>query len=159
MEINGLPLHALVTHAAVVFAPLAAVSALVLAVVPRWRWAVRWPTVGLALVAVGSVVLAYLSGRDHLEANPQLAQLPAVALHEERAEVLLWVTVAFGVVVLAAALLLRGPSPLAPVVGRAVVRRLPVEVVVSSLVVVASAAVLAYAVLTGDAGARAKWGG
>lgn len=158
MEVNGLPLHALVIHAAVVLAPMAAVAALVFALVPRWRWALRWPTLGLAVGAVGAVVLSYLSGEAHLDANPQLAQVPEVALHQERAEVLLWVGVAFGLVVLAAVLLLPGPSPLPSGRGHGVVRRVPLEVVVALLVVLASAGLVLYTVLTGDAGARAKWG-
>ena len=54
MEINGLPLHPLVVHAAVVFLPCAALLALVYAAVPRWRWAVRWPMVGLTAVGAGA---------------------------------------------------------------------------------------------------------
>ena len=48
MEINGLPLHPLVVHAAVIFGPLAAVAALAF-LVPRWRDRLRWPMVVLAV--------------------------------------------------------------------------------------------------------------
>lgn len=159
MEINGLPLHALVVHAAVVFAPLAATVAVAFAAVPAWRWVLRWPAVVLALMATGAVVLGYLSGEDHLENNPQLGQLPDVALHQERGEILLWVTVAFAVLVLVAAVALGGPTALAS--GRLAVERraAPLEASVMVLVAVVSVAVVVYAVLTGDAGARAKWGG
>ena len=44
MEIAGLPLHPLVVHAAVVLIPLTALLAVAFAVLPRWRWLVRWPT-------------------------------------------------------------------------------------------------------------------
>ena len=54
MEINGLPAHMLIVHAAVVFLPLASVLALVYAGVPRWRWATRWPMVGFTTVALAA---------------------------------------------------------------------------------------------------------
>ena len=45
MEINGLPLHALIIHAAVIFGPLSALAGVLYAVVPRWRDRLRWPMV------------------------------------------------------------------------------------------------------------------
>ncbi len=62
MEINGLPLHALVNHAAVVFGPLAALAG-VLYAVPRFRDYLRWPLVASVLVLLVSVWASYLSGR------------------------------------------------------------------------------------------------
>ncbi|NHA00097.1 hypothetical protein G5V59_07775 [Nocardioides sp. W3-2-3] len=63
MEINGVPLHPLVVHAAVVFTPLAALAALAYAV-PSWRDRVRWPLVVLAAISLVSIWVAYLSGED-----------------------------------------------------------------------------------------------
>ncbi|WP_122818225.1 DUF2231 domain-containing protein [Nocardioides pantholopis] len=145
MEINGLPLHALVIHGAVVLGPLAGLLALVY-VVPRGREWARWPMVGAALVAAGFVVAAYLSGRDLLDSNPALGQLPAVATHEDRAGLALWVTLVFAV--------------LAVVVGLAH-RHLegPVRLLGSLLLAVAALATIVAVVLTGDAGAEAVWGG
>ena len=54
MEIGGLPLHPLVIHAAVVFGPLGALSALGYAVLARWRDRLRWPMLVLALLATGA---------------------------------------------------------------------------------------------------------
>ena len=66
--------------------------------VPRWRWAVRWPMVGLTAAALGAVVTAYFSGRNFLDATARAGeQSSAVELHEERAEVLFWVTIVFAV--------------------------------------------------------------
>ena len=73
MEINGLPLHPLVVHAAVIFGPLAALAALGY-LVPRWRDTLRWPMVGLAVIATGALVLAYFSGGDFLDSKPELAE-------------------------------------------------------------------------------------
>ena len=77
MEISGLPLHPLVVHAAVVFAPLAALNALLYAAVPRWRWLLRWPLVVLTLVAVGSALVAAASGESLLESREGLESLVA----------------------------------------------------------------------------------
>src|SRR6478735_1363735 len=99
MEINGLPLHPLVVHAAVVFGPVAALTALAF-LVPRWRRQLRWPMVVLALIATGSIVAAYLTGNDFLQHKPELRTSPQVQTHHDRARQLLWVTVAFGVIAL-----------------------------------------------------------
>lgn len=147
MEINGLPLHPLVIHAAVVLGPLAALASLAYAAVPGsrdlLRERLRWPAVALAVAATLSIVAAYLSGRDFLDANPALAREPLVAIHEERAELLLWLAIGYGVVSLAAHALHRR-------VGA-------VRVAARGLLAVAAVAVLVQVVRVGDAGARAVW--
>ena len=60
--VNGLPLHPLIVHAVVVFVPLGALSAIGFALVPRWRWLLRWPTLLIALAAVVLTRIAVLSG-------------------------------------------------------------------------------------------------
>ena len=60
--IVGLPFHALIVHAAVVLTPLAVLSALAFAVLPRWRYLTRWPTAVLAVGAFASVWASRLSG-------------------------------------------------------------------------------------------------
>ncbi len=144
MEFNGLPLHALVIHGAVVLGPLAALLALAYVVPPARDWA-RWPMVGTAVVAAGFVLLAYLSGRDLLDSNPALGQIPAVATHEDRAGVALWVTLAFAVLAVLAGLLHRRGGPL--------------RLALAAVVGVGAVATLVAVVLTGDAGAKAVWGG
>ena len=70
-EFSGLPVHALVVHAAVVFAPLAATAGIAF-LVPTWRRALRWPLVVLAAIAVVTVFVAKESGKvlnEHLEIN------------------------------------------------------------------------------------------
>jgi hypothetical protein len=143
MEINGLPVHPLVVHAAVVFGPLAALAALG-TLVPRWRDRLRWPMVVLAVLATGAIVVAYLSGGDLLDSKPELRTSPLVEEHEERAELLLWTTLAFGVVALGA--------------GWLHARTGAVRVVVDVLLGLLALAVLVLVIRTGDAGARAVWG-
>jgi hypothetical protein len=99
----------------------------------------------LAVVGSAAVLAAYFSGDSFLESRPQLEANPLVATHEERAELLLWLTPAFGAAAVAAHLL--HPRPGA---ARTVVR---------VLLALASLAVLVQVVLVGDAGARAVWEG
>jgi hypothetical protein len=157
MHFAGLPLHVLVVHAAVVFTPLAALAALVFAVVPRWRYLTRWPTVVLTVVAFVAVWVSRVSGNSLLHEKPQLRQL--VQTHESRGRELSLLMVLFLVVVLVAAWALSGPSGL--VTGRGA-RQDPVvalDKVLPALVVVSAVLVMVWVVLTGDAGARAVWGG
>jgi uncharacterized membrane protein len=143
MEINGLPLHPLVVHAAVIFGPIAALTALAF-LVPRWRVRLRWPMVGLAVVATASIVAAYLTGDNFLEHRPELGTSPQVQTHEDRAGQLLWVTIAFGVIAVAS--------------GWFATRTGALRIVLDVLLGVAAIATLVLVFLTGEAGARAVWG-
>lgn len=161
MEIDGLPVHVLAVHGAVVLAPLAALVALAYAALPRWRWALRWPMLAAAVVAAGATVLSYLSGEDLLEQRPNLLEIPALAdkihLHQDRAEVLLWVAIAFVAVAALAAWALGGPSALVSG-GGARETRAGWGVLVLVVLVVGALALLVLTYLTGEAGARAVWG-
>lgn len=149
MTINGLPLHPLVVHAAVVFAPIAGLLAIAY-LVPGWRHHLRWPVLVVTVLAAALVWFASATGdslkhaadlRSAMAANPALAQ--AIHHHEDLAgklQVSTWVLAALGVLVwwfhhrpgwIRNALLV-----LLPVCG------------VAALVLV---------VLTGDAGAKAVW--
>ncbi|WP_408898939.1 DUF2231 domain-containing protein [Nocardioides sp. R1-1] len=147
MEIDGIPLHPLVVHAAVVLTPLAALLALA-SLVPSWRERLRWPALVGALVAVGAVVAAYLSGGDFRDsdrfatASGEFAE--KLQTHEDLGGYLLWWTIAFGVVVLVSAVL----NP-----AKAAVRWL-----LGALVAVAAVAVIVIVVVTGHSGADAVWG-
>ena len=90
-----MPLHPLVVHAVVVLGPLAAVTGLVYAAVPKWRWLLRWPLVVLAVVAAGASVLAAQSGESLLESRPELA--PIVEEHEESGELMRNVALGYAV--------------------------------------------------------------
>ncbi len=144
MEINGLPLHPLVVHAAVVFGPLGALLALGYVALPRWRGRLRWPTLGLALIAVGALLTAYLTGRGFLNSKPQLSGSPQVAIHVHRAKLLLWATIVFGILTAGAT----ATHERVDALGTAL----------RVLLGVSAVALLVLVVLTGDAGARAVWG-
>jgi uncharacterized membrane protein len=143
MEIGGLPLHPLVIHTPVVLTPLAALCALAYACIGGWRDRLRWPMLVLAVLATASVVAAYLTGRNLLESRPALGTKPLVMTHEDRATLLLWVALSFGVVAVVTAWLHA--------------RTGAAQVVLRVVLTVVALAVLVQVVRTGDAGSRAVW--
>jgi hypothetical protein len=156
MEIDGLPLHALVIHAAVVFVPLAALSAILFAALPKWRYLTRWPTAALTLIALGSVWMARISGMA-LATDRQLIQLPAVQKHQDRGVQLSLLMILFTVVVAVAVWGLSGRSGFASGRGEQVARVATLDKVLPAVVILAALLVLVWVFLTGDAGTRAVW--
>ena len=102
MEINGLPLHPLVLHAAVIFGPLAALIALAYAVLPRCRDRLRWITLVAVLIGVGAILVAYLSGENFLDSsrfdNFRGEALEKIEKHEGYAETLRLMASGFAIV-------------------------------------------------------------
>lgn len=156
MEIAGLPLHALVVHAAVVLVPLAVLLVLLFAMLPRHRWATRWPAAGFTAGALLATWVAKLSGESLEESRPELA--PLVHEHSERGAQLAVLLTVLAVVLAVAVWSLGGGSALASGRG-AVSSKIPVlEKVLPVVLVLLSIAVLIWVVLVGDSGARAVWG-
>jgi hypothetical protein len=153
MELNGVPLHPLVVHAVVVLGPIAALTGLAYAIVPRWRWLLRWPLVVLAAVTAVTAYVATLSGDDLLASRPELA--PIVEVHQERGVLLRNVALGYVPVAVLAAWALGGVSALAS--GRGA-RETRLGIPVSALLAVGAVALLVLLFLTGDSGARAVWG-
>jgi hypothetical protein len=153
MNIAGLPAHVLVIHAAVVFGPLAALSALAYVAAPYagrpgWRDTLRWPTLVLVVVAVGAIWAAYLTGVSFFASDRfagvsgELAQ--RIQKHQNFAGTLRWIATAFGVVTVAATYLHDRAGSSRTLLG--------------ALVAVTAIGTLVWVVLTGDAGARSAWG-
>lgn len=145
---NGLPLHVLVVHAAVIVTPVAAIAALAL-VRPSWRTRLRWP-VALALAVSWLLVwLARESGealqtaiKDQLSVNK--AVVSALDVHitlADKLNVVLFVLVV--VSVLFAWLLPKLPHA-AGTVGAVVIAVLAVLVI-------------GLTAQTGEQGARTAW--
>ncbi|MDX6240218.1 MAG: hypothetical protein QOG10_5038 [Kribbellaceae bacterium] len=154
---DNLPFHVLVIHAAVVVLPVGALTGIVFALVPKWRWLLRWPVL---LVGVGSALLAFVSkesGEAFAAAVPQLD--PLVKVHRERGDLLFWFSLAFMVLTILAFLWLTGPSALASGRGAKATKSRPLELVLSAAVVVIGVLMIWQTVRTGDAGARAVWTG
>ena len=147
-DFNGLPLHALVLHAAVVFAPLAALAGLAM-LVPRWRRAVRWPFLVLSAIAVGSVYVARESGEAlQIALGPQVAASPVGALIQTHQDWALRLQIAVLVLFVAAAIAVL----LVPRVQAGWVMPAVLAVVVVSAVTTAW-----FTYETGEAGAKAVW--
>ena len=106
MEINGLPLHPLVVHAAVVFGPLAVLSALAYVGLPQHRDKLRWVTLVVVLIAFAAIWAAYLTGENFFESdrfdNFSGEALEKIEHHEELAGILRWVTTGFALVTVVA---------------------------------------------------------
>ena len=152
-EINGLPAHPLVVHAAVVFVPLLCVAAVAYALVPRVRSAVGWAAAGLAVAAPGAAWFATLSG-DALQRSLYAEEVPPeVVDHQGYGDLTLYVSIGLGLATLALVYLTGTRA------GRA--RSLPAWVAMALAgVVVALALVTGYFVVqTGDSGASSVWGG
>ena len=156
MEIAGLPLHPLTVHATVVLVPLSALVALVLAVVPRWRWLTRWPAALTVVLATGAAWLSSTSGEALAEVTPRVTE--AIEEHEELGELLATSMIPFALVVVLAAWSLAGTTALASGRGAQESRVAVLERVLPAVLVPASVAVLVLVVLVGDSGARAVWG-
>ena len=154
MEINGLPLHPLIIHAAVVFVPLAATSAILFAV-PKWRWLLRWPTLVLSVSSLVFVQVSIMSG-ENLKKTRGL-DTPQIDTHEEWGERL---RIAMIVLTILAVLAVWAFGYVTRVTGGSD-REPPVPALEKPLMVVlplAGLATLVLVFLTGDAGARAVWG-
>lgn len=153
-QINGMPVHALVIHAAVVFVPLLALVAIVYAVVPRWRARVGWAAVLLAVAAPATAWVATQSGealRDRLVANGMSGPpLAVIDDHMGFGTLTFYFSLGLGVVTLIMVFLTlrrsERPLPRAAELGLTVI-------------MVVLAAISGYYVFkTGDSGAQAVWG-
>lgn len=154
---GDLPLHVLVIHAVVAALPAAALTGVIFALVPRWRWLLRWPVLMLGL---GGAVLAYVakeSGEAFVAAIPELQ--PVVAEHQRLGDRLFWYSLAFAALTVVAFLLLGGPSALASGKGAKATKSVPLDRVVSAAVVVMAVLLLWQTYRTGDTGAKAVWTG
>lgn len=173
----GLPLHVLVIHAVVVVVPLTVLAALVYAVLPRSRRALRWPLLAGAVISLVSGYVATKSGEALFQ---HLGEPEFVVAHKDNGDLLLWVLLAFTVVVALAVFVLGDHQhsdglqadgaradgrPAGEERRRVEVRRgqggaaRPVHVLVAILLVVVSVAAGVQVVRTGDSGARAVWEG
>lgn len=147
--IAGLPVHVLVIHAVVVLTPIAAILALVYVARPQWRRALRWPTLGLALVSAASAFVAAESGENlerRLESIGEHSQ--ALETHTEAGDVARTVIALFALVVLIAVLWALRPGAPAPA---------PVAIIVTILLVAASLAALWFVFRAGHTGAEVAW--
>ncbi|MFI5889471.1 DUF2231 domain-containing protein [Actinoplanes sp. NPDC051513] len=150
-QINGLPVHALVLHAAVIFVPLLALGAIVYALVGPWRAKIGWAVLLLGIIAPISTFVAKESGEKLYD------RLVGLGLKGNGKEILddhmhfgtmtFWFSLSLGVVSIVAVILTRRGS--VPKV---------VEWVLAAAMVVLAVFSGYYVFRTGDSGATAVWG-
>jgi glucan phosphoethanolaminetransferase (alkaline phosphatase superfamily) len=150
---NGLPLHALVLHTAVIAIPLATLLA-VLFGIPRTRSWARWP---LAVVAVGTLGVTYVTRQSGLALEKALGIRPGnpvgnlITKHSQLATQLLIIVIVFTVLALAAVFLV-SRKPAANAAGRRLL-----DVALPLLLIAAGVVMSIWVVRVGDLGARAVW--
>jgi hypothetical protein len=152
-QINGLPVHALVLHAAVVFVPLLAAAAVVYALVPRWRPKIGWALALLAVAAPVATFVAMESGEKlYNRLLGQGLKGPGKAILDDHmgfGTLTFWFTLALGVASLAMVALTWRRTGRLPLIGE----------VAGAIVLIALAVLSGYYVYkTGDSGATAVWG-
>lgn len=145
---DGIPIHVLVNHAAVVLVPLAGLVGIAF-LRPAWRMPLRWPLVAVAVIATITIFITRRSGEVLKESlGDQLKDNAAgrlVERHEELADRLwLWLLVFLAVTVVVALVLPRLTTPLA---GGAA------AIIVAALAVV----VLVLVAFVGHQGSKAVW--
>jgi hypothetical protein len=152
-QVNGLPVHALVLHAAVIFVPLLALGAVVYALVPAWRPKTGWAVALLAVVAPAATFVTTSSGQELYD------RLLAQGLSGPGKEILddhmgyggltLWFALGLGLVSLVmVGLTLRKPGALPKVA----------EWGLTAVMIVLAGLSGYYVFKTGDSGATAVWG-
>lgn len=153
-QINGMPVHALVLHAAVVFVPLLALVAIAYAFLPRWRSKTGWAALLLAVIAPLASFAAIASGnalRDRLVSmgmsGPPLEKIDD---HMGYGQLTFYFALGLGIITLVLVLLtIRKPN-----------HRLPAVLDLLLGVVTLGLALTAgyFVVMAGDTGAQAVWG-
>ncbi len=145
-QFNGLPVHPLAVHAAVVLVPLAALLGILYAV-PRTRAWSRLPLLLVSLAALISVFVSKQSGEPlERKLNLQGAAHDLIEQHKQRADVLFVVMIVFTVLAVAAYALPRFTQTSSLVTNGLAV-----------LLVIGAIGVAFQTYRVGDVGARAVW--
>jgi hypothetical protein len=151
-QFNGLPMHPLVVHAAVVFVPLLALAALAYAFVPALRARVGWVAALLAVAAPAAAFVSMQSGSAWYEtryAGAPAEATRAVHAHAEFGQMTFFFSLGLGVVTGVLLGLTRGGQRLPKVA------ELGLAVVVLGLAIATGY----YVFRTGDSGATSVHGG
>ncbi|WP_026212358.1 DUF2231 domain-containing protein [Longispora albida] len=163
-ELNGLPAHPLLVHAAVVFVPLFAILAIAFVVLPFLRSRLNWIVVTLAIVAPGAAFFAKESGKKLRDKKFPAELTDAVKAHQDHGEKLLWAVCGLALVALffvaldAASRRVKAQAAEGAAEAPAARGRLVIMIVFGVLVLVGAGLSLWYAYKTGDTGSRMVWG-
>ncbi|GIG91634.1 hypothetical protein [Plantactinospora endophytica] len=172
-EFMGIPAHPFLVHAAVVFIPLLALTAVGYAFVPFVRPHLRWVLGLLAVATPLAALMAKLSGDRflaRLESRNRVSPeyVPRLAEHQDLGTTTLYATLLLGVLALVLVFLVKPKGAAAPATtgdaepgsAPAAAKGSPVLTVVLGVLSLAAAGFALYYVFrTGDTGAKAVWEG
>ena len=142
--IDGVPLHPLFLHAPIVLVPVTALLTLAF-LVPRWRWALRWPLAVLAVLSAAGTYATVRSGealKDRLELGGEIAA--AIDVHQTWGNRLLYAAIVLAVLAVVAAVVATRTAGLA-------------STLVAILLAVSGVTAAWVTYETGDRGSRAVW--
>jgi hypothetical protein len=157
-EFQGIPMHPLLVHAAVVFVPLLALVAFVYALLPFSRLHLRWVLFALAFMGAGSTFLSKQSGQAffaRLTRNHRIGgDYPQrIANHQHFGTLTFYATLALGAVALLLWWFVR-PRARGERAGFDFL-----SIVLAVATVVAAGLSVYYVIRTGDSGAKMVWTG
>jgi hypothetical protein len=163
-QFQGIPVHPLLVHAAVVFLPMQAAAAVVYAFFPRFRRYIAWFVAGIAVAAPISAFLAKKSGealRARLIRNGMKDQglLARIQQHFDFGTMAFWSSLTLGVLMIVLLALLMSRARRASVDGGGDAGSGLPALVVGVLAALVAAATVYYVVRTGDSGAKIVWTG
>ncbi|MGX7828269.1 DUF2231 domain-containing protein [Actinokineospora sp. 24-640] len=153
--VNGLPLHVLIIHAVVVLVPLGALGTVAIAVWPAARRRVGW--VVAAIVGVGTALTPIAAQSGEL-LQRRLPSNPAILLHQELGEALIYFVVPQLIAVLALMVAHTAHQSAERSEGRTTRARVAV-IAAAVLAVGLAGAASVHVFRVGEAGSRAVWEG
>ena len=162
-EFQGIPMHPLLVHAAVVLLPLQVAAGIAFAVLPRFRRYLGWFVAGVAVAAPLAAYIARLSGqalRDRLIRNgtSDAGVLARIQEHNDFADLAMYFSIGLGVLMLVLLILeVRRTRAAADGGGAGGLNILMIVLMV--LTVGAGGATGYYVFKTGDTGAKMTWTG
>jgi len=161
-EFQGIPVHPLLVHAAVVLLPMQVAAALAYAVLPRFRRYVAWFAVGTAVAAPMAAFLAKQSG-EKLQARlirngtSDAGVLARINQHKDFGTLALYASLTLGALVIIMFLVLRMRAARTDEDGQRGGGLVGIALMV--VTIVAAGATLYYVIRTGDSGAKMVWTG
>ena len=147
-QIDGIPLHPLVVHAAIVLVPLACLGVIAMAIWPRFSRQYGWIVAAAAVAAAGASWMARLTGEKLAE------QIGSPAFnHDQLGKLMPFFATALAIVVVALWLIdRRAPEP-----GSA--PRGGLRTAVAVLAVIVALASLVWVIRVGHSGSKSVWSG
>jgi uncharacterized membrane protein len=162
-EFQGIPMHPLLVHAAVVLLPLQVMAGIAFAVLPRFRRYLGWFVAGVAVAAPLAAYIARLSGqalRDRLIRNgtSDAGVLARIQQHNDYADLAMYSSIGLGVLMLVLLVLeirrVRGAADGSGSGG------LNILMIILMVLTLGAAGTTGYYIFqTGDSGAKMTWTG